>query len=202
MIPHREYFGHLLESQPAGHRGEHAARLCIPQTPVSGAPRWGSTYAASIPGVHPTSCVTWFQAQQACGNSGKRLPSNAEWQLAVAGSPDPGGDNGTTDCNTASALDTVDTGSRSSCKSYWGAYDMVGNVWELVADWVPRSAQCGSWGGSDDYQCLAGVLTVGEPGALYRGGGSANGALAGPLAVGGSFQLSDSFNVVGFRCAR
>src|SRR5256885_10575002 len=30
---------------------------------------------------------TYFQAQQALANSGKRLPTNAEWQAAVAGTP-------------------------------------------------------------------------------------------------------------------
>ena len=57
-------------------------------------------YAVSLPGVTPSAFITWFQAQQACKNAGKRLPSNAEWQAAVAGTPDPGPDNGTTDCNT------------------------------------------------------------------------------------------------------
>jgi len=28
-----------------------------------------------------------------------------------------------------------------SCVSYWGAFDMVGNADEWVADWVPRSMQ-------------------------------------------------------------
>src|SRR5262245_49552328 len=42
-------------------------------------------YAVSLPGVIPSSSITWFQAQAACENAGKRLPSNAEWQAAVAG---------------------------------------------------------------------------------------------------------------------
>ena len=57
-------------------------------------------YARSVPGVKPARYITWFQAQQALANSGKRLPSNAEWQEAVRGTPDAGPDNGTTDCNT------------------------------------------------------------------------------------------------------
>ena len=57
-------------------------------------------YARSVAGVLPSAWITWFQAQQACHNVGKRLPTNAEWQQAVAGTPDPGPDNGTTDCNT------------------------------------------------------------------------------------------------------
>src|SRR5262245_57322613 len=30
-------------------------------------------YAASIPGVMPSTCLTWFQAEQACRLAGKRL---------------------------------------------------------------------------------------------------------------------------------
>ena len=59
-------------------------------------------YALSLPGVAPSAFLTWFQAQAACKNARKRLPSNAEWQAAVIGTPDPGPDNGTTDCNSAS----------------------------------------------------------------------------------------------------
>src|SRR5262245_3658995 len=84
-------------------------------------------YARSVPGVTPSRSITWFQAQQALANSGKRLPSNAEWQQAVAGTPDPGTDNGTTDCNVSTGS-FVNTGSRSSCISNWGANDMVGNL--------------------------------------------------------------------------
>jgi formylglycine-generating enzyme required for sulfatase activity len=162
-------------------------------------------YAVSIPGVYPTGCVTWFQAQQACGNSRKRLPSNAEWQLAVAGTPDPVGDNLVTDCNTTVAFPSpiiVNTGSRSSCKSTRGAFDMVGNVNEWVADWVPRSTTCGSWSGSGDSQCLAGAATTGEPGALVRGGSAGSGLSAGPLAVDGRGQPSTAYDGFGFRCAR
>ena len=35
-------------------------------------------YAVSTPGVPPTGCLTWFQANQACQLSGKRLLTNAE----------------------------------------------------------------------------------------------------------------------------
>jgi formylglycine-generating enzyme required for sulfatase activity len=144
----------------------------------------------------------WFQANLACANSGKRLPSNAEWQMAATGSPDPGGDNGTTDCNTGNAFHVVATGSRSGCVSAFGAFDMVGNLYEWVADWVPQSTTCGSWSGSGDDQCLAGAATTGEPSALLRGGNFTNAAGAGPLAVNGDYGLSSSFSGFGFRCAR
>src|SRR5262245_12090523 len=74
-------------------------------------------YAVSLPGVTPSAYITWFQAQAACENARKRLPSNAEWQATVAGTPDPGPDNGMTDCNTFGVGAAIATGSRSGCKS-------------------------------------------------------------------------------------
>src|SRR5215468_3891141 len=57
-------------------------------------------YAVSLPSEIPSARITWFQAQEACVNSGKRLPTSAEWQVGANGTPDPGPDNGTTDCNS------------------------------------------------------------------------------------------------------
>jgi hypothetical protein len=162
-------------------------------------------YAVSLPGVIPSSLMTWFQAQAACENARKRLPSNAEWQAAVIGTPDPGPDNGTTDCNTAT-FTVAATGSRSSCKSARGAFDMVGNLDEWVADWVPRSTTCGTWSAgvspTGDFQCLAGAATTGEPGALLRGGDFNGGTVAGPLNVVGVNEPSNAGSFIGFRCAR
>lgn len=162
-------------------------------------------FAVSLPGVTPSRFITWFQAQEACTNSGKRLPSNAEWQAAANGTPDPGLDNGTTDCNSASTtLSVTPTGSRSNCVSARGAYDMVGNVWEWVADWMPLSTDCPGWGAfSNDFMCLAGASTTDTgPAALLRGGSYLFGATAGPLAIGGLTQPSGEADDVGFRCMR
>jgi len=160
-------------------------------------------YAVSLPTVVvPSANITWFQASIACANAGKRLPTNDEWQAAVTGTPNSALDNGTTDCNT-SGVETAPIGSRSGCVSEFGAYDMMGNVSEWVANWMPRSTACGTWAGSDDAQCLAGADTTGgEPGALLRGGDYNDGAAAGPLAVSGSDGPSSSSDGIGFRCAR
>jgi len=168
-------------------------------------------FAVSIAGVKPSVDITWFQAQEACTNSRKGLPSNAQWQAAANGSPDPGPDDGATDCNTTNqgfpTNDPVLTGSRINCVSARGAYDMVGNLSEWVADWVPLSDtyQCPTWGAfSNDTQCFAGAITTANtgPGALVRGGTFGNDVLAGPLAVNGTIRPSDSGNSLGFRCAR
>ena len=160
-------------------------------------------YAVSLPSEIPSANITWFQAQEACANAGKRLPTSAEWQVGANGTPDPGPDNGTTDCSTDSDGASL-TGSRSSCVSARGAFDMVGNLAEWVADWVPLSTACPSWGGfSNDFMCLSGAsTTANSPGALLRGGFFVSGPTAGPLGVSAGSGPSGSGSLVGFRCAR
>jgi len=73
-----------------------AAELgCIPgsQTPYPASfPANGNwtapVYAASVAGVLPSTCISWFQAEQACALSNKRLVTNQEWQRAASGTPD------------------------------------------------------------------------------------------------------------------
>jgi formylglycine-generating enzyme required for sulfatase activity len=161
-------------------------------------------YAVSLPAQVPSANITWFQAEEACANAGKRLPSNAEWQIGANGTPDPGPDDLTTTCNTAGDGAPTPTGSRRACVSNRGAFDMVGNVIEWVADWVPRSTDCAGWGEfSDDFMCLAGAGTAaGGPGALLRGGSFLGGPSNGPLMVLGTLPPSRAVDSVGFRCAR
>lgn len=166
-------------------------------------------FAVSLPSVIPSAFITWFQAQEACANSGKRLPTNAEWQVAANGTPDPGTDDGTTDCNIDDAVEggagaVVFTGSRSRCVSARGAYDMVGNLAELTADWVPSATACPGWGSfSDDAMCVGGAsVDVPSPGVLVRGGAVRFGRQAGPLSVAESGASFSGIFVIGFRCAR
>src|SRR5262249_4458399 len=183
-------------------------------TPVPGSspPRPG-VYAVSIPGVPPSACITWFQANEACTLSGKRLLRNDEWQRAAASTPDPGTDNGTTDCNIASTYVPSDTGSRSKCKSAWGAFDMVGNVDEWVADWADQAVNCTTWSTSAPIQSIPGsdLSCFGGPGgpgvmslpaALVRGGSYFGGPSAGVFAVDAFVHPWDSFYALGFRCGR
>ena len=161
-------------------------------------------FAVSLPSAIPSTFITWFQAQEACANSRKRLPTSAQWQVGANGTPDPGPDNGTTDCNTvADSGAAVLTGARSSCVSARGAFDMVGNLSEWVADWVPGTTFCPGWASfSNDQMCLAGASTTSNfPGALRRGGQFFSGPEAGPFAVA-EFAPFHSNNFVGFRCVR
>jgi hypothetical protein len=159
----------------------------------------GRIFARSVKGVTPRANISWFQAQQALANSGKRLPSNAEWQQAVAGTPD------STTCNVNTGS-VQNAGANPGCVSKWGAGDMVGNLDEWVGDWVPASSACPGpgWGAfSDDLMCLTGASTTAQgPGALLRGGSYVSGAEAGPFTVLGGFLPQTAFERFGFRGAR
>jgi formylglycine-generating enzyme required for sulfatase activity len=139
----------------------------------------------SIEGVYPSACISWFQAAQACALSGKRLLTNQEWQVAAAGTADPGANDGTKNakCNTgvppqnigalrqtgqAGGCEPVDPdpcikwGAKDACVSKSGAEDMVGNVDEWVADWAEIRSENTSWGsdfGND-------ISAVGNPGSV------------------------------------
>ena len=137
-----------------------------------------NVYAVSIPGVTPSTVVTWFQAAAAARNSLKRLPTNQEWQVAVLGTPDG------PPCNVNSAGPAL-TGSAPGCVSDVGAFDMVGNVPEHVAEWgdVASSCQNGKFG--NDRSCFGGpsASMPALPRVFVRGGDWNDNTEAGPLAI-------------------
>ena len=165
-------------------------------------------YAVSRAGVTPSASITWFQAQQACALSGKRLLTNAEWQMAAAGTPD------SANCNVSTAA-AANTGANASCVSNYQVNDMVGNVWEWVADWMqgntspwaPSTGDAGTGYGSDymygtNPAQWQGTNSTNMPVALFRGGGYDDGAYAGVFALSADSAPSYSLSSIGFRCAR
>jgi hypothetical protein len=172
-------------------------------TPVAGAsPPTPGVYALSLPGVAPAGCVSWFQASQACALSGKRLPSNEEWQRAATGTPNLGLLPEAESCNT-NGTEAAPTGSLADCVSSWGASDMVGNLWEWVADWASANDNLCDIDFHGDLACMGGNGGSLKPGAIRRGGGWADGAGAGPFAAISS--VLDPVPIeptIGFRCAR
>lgn len=92
-------------------------------------------YARSVTGVQPAYELTYHQAAVACANVSKRLPTVAEWQLAAVGTPSGNGGLIAGDCNNTNGGGALrNTGIATSCVSAAGAFDMVGNLYEMTAD--------------------------------------------------------------------
>jgi hypothetical protein len=154
-----------------------------PGFPVTG--NWTTpVYAVSVAGTLPSSCITWYQAEQACRLADKRLLTNAEWQAAAAGTPDPGtDDDGVSTCATASVAPAL-SGARAGCISNWGAHDMVGNLWEWVANWTDQGVGCASFADAygGDISCAGGNVVEPTPATTPAAAGS-TGAIARPAPV-------------------
>ncbi len=154
----------------------------------------------------PANCVSYEQAASYCRYVQKRLPTEAEWELAARGTDAriyPWGNTIPTSCRQAivggldgpcgSRKGTYEVATTVDGTSPSGAYDMVGNVWEWVADdfesypkervvdpfLPPRSGKGIVRGGSWDYSGLGSKASARIP-----------------------LDRTTALNNVGFRCAK
>lgn len=128
-------------------------------------PNSGPVYADYRGPRQPITGVPWHDAATYCESVGKRLPTEAEWELAARG-PDgevyPWGNDPVT-CEHAVIMDetgrscgnikrrgknpekgrVLEVGSRPAGR--YGLFDMIGNAEEWVADWwTPTYSACGA----------------------------------------------------------
>lgn len=148
------FFMDLTEVTNEAYRACVEARDC---------PRDGPRYRDFSAPTQAITGVSWFSARAFCQAQGKRLPTEAEWELAARG---PNGEthpwgNAESDCTLAIIKDgTGRSCGRTQRSSHpasgrvnevaarpagrYGLFDMMGNAEEWVADWwSPTYAACG-----------------------------------------------------------
>lgn len=86
---------------------------------------------------HPVVGVTWYGAVAYARWIGKRLPTEAEWEIASKGGNDnayfPTGEE--IDKSQANFFSSDTTAVKSYASNGYGLYDMAGNVYEWCQDW-------------------------------------------------------------------
>jgi formylglycine-generating enzyme required for sulfatase activity len=109
----------------------------------------------------PVEMITWDNAKAYCEGVDMRLPTEAEWEYAARGGIPSAryGPLGRIAWHGTNSMGTTHEVGQKQANGY-GLYDMLGNVWEWVADWYgpydasevvdPKGSQTG------DYRVLRG----------------------------------------------
>jgi serine/threonine-protein kinase len=193
------------------HHCSAADRVTLPpELGDAGSPEFVDSWSARCnartgDGDHPINCVDWVSAAEYCRFKSKRLPTEAEWELAARGldgRPYPWGGTAPTcqracyDKNGGScairgeSIHTCKVGAQAD-KTPEGLLDMAGNVAEWVSDGFVSPAP----GGNDPIGADTSGLKV------VRGGSFLDGEDRLKLTYRAGVSPSTAYVAVGFRCA-
>ena len=154
----------------------------------------------------PINCVSYEQAASYCKHEGKRLPTEAEWEYAARGSDGrtyPWGEQQPHSCRFAivggaegtcgARKGTYEVGTTVDGKSPFGLFDMVGNVWEWVAD---------DYAAYPKDEAVDPILPPRTNKGVIRGGSWDYSAAAAEAYSRMALDRPLALNNVGFRCAK
>jgi formylglycine-generating enzyme required for sulfatase activity len=157
-----------------------------------------SSWQPSTKGNFPVTCVNWDEAANYCAWMGRRLPTEAEWEIAARGMSNiyPWGMTDP-DCTVAN-FGTCSFGAPQPVRTFgpgkspYNAFDMAGNVAEWVFDWFSI------------YQGDA-TNPTGPPSGInriIRGGDFQSPSIALRASARGQVENFTRNDNIGFRCAK
>jgi sulfatase modifying factor 1 len=186
-----------------------------PTAPTEPAMAAGCTWRGASDGTNddkPINCIDWYTALAFCMSDGKRLPTEAEWELVASAGEDrlfPWSAASTekdpvneTDVTCAHALrgscppTTTPRDSTMFGRSKWGAWNMAGSVGEWTLDGFVSGYAAVTSGTLDPLLDPAGSTRV------VRGGGHLAAAVNIRAAARASSSATTPDAQIGFRCAK
>lgn len=160
--------------------------------------------------LHPVTDISWIEAQEYCAWIGGRLPTEAEWEKAASWNPEtktktiyPWGN--IIDCSFANFGDDgngnqcvnnyTDIGSYAKGRSFYGVYDMAGNV----AEWTNSLEAPYPYNSNDGRERPIGIFGEWR---IVRGGSWVFSTAEVRSTARNSEDPSSTHYYIGFRCAR
>jgi len=173
------------------------------------AQHWSAPGQSNTKPDHPAVNVHWYVFAAFCGWAGKRLPTEAEWELAARGGRDTLFPWGNEPPDETRANFNNNVGTTSPVEAYppnaFGLYDMAGNVWQFLADdWTkyPNHAVTGTAQYVNQAELEKYAIHPNAARKVIRGGSYAGAPINLWVEYRDSHPANGARDFVGFRCAK